>query len=71
MELTRPVPIGVPLTLVTHVERPGRKVSLVAVVLSDGETEVARARALRIRTVDVDLPADTVQPAGRSARIAR
>jgi len=63
VELTRPVPIGVPLTLVTHVERPGRKVSLVAVALFDGQIEVARARALRIRTVDVDLPADTVQPA--------
>jgi hypothetical protein len=51
------------LTLSTGIERPGRKVSIVAVVLSDGETEVARARSLRVRTVDIALPDDTVQPA--------
>ncbi len=62
VELTRPVPVGVPLTLTTQVERPGRKVSLVAAILSDGDAEVARARSLRIRTVDVELPPDTVQP---------
>jgi Thioesterase-like superfamily len=62
VELTRPVPVGVPLTLTTQVERPGRKVSLVAAVLSDGDTEVARARSLRIRTIDLELPLDTAQP---------
>ncbi len=63
IELTRPVPVGVEMSITTHVERPGRKVSLVAVVLSDGDLEVARARSLRIRTADVELPSSTVQPA--------
>ena len=59
VELTRPVPVGVALDLRTEVERPGRKVSLVAVVLRDGDTEVARLRALRIRRERLELPSDT------------
>lgn len=62
IELTRPVPVGRPLAVETVVERPGRKVSLVAAVLFDGETEVARVRALRIRHEQIDLPADLVVP---------
>jgi Thioesterase-like superfamily len=62
IELTRPVPVGADLRLTTTVERPGRKVSLVAAVLADGDTEVARLRTLRIRHADFELPADTVQP---------
>ena len=62
IELTRPVRVGAQLQLATTVERPGRKVSLVAAVLSDGDTEVARMRALRIRHVDHELPENTVQP---------
>jgi hypothetical protein len=49
VELTRPVPVGRPLDLRTTVERPGRRVGLVAAVMSDGDTEVARVRGLRIR----------------------
>jgi len=64
IELTRPVPVGVPLTLTTEVERDGRKVSLVAARLLDGETEVARARSLQIRVKDLDLPGDVVQSPG-------
>lgn len=56
VELTRPVPVGVALDLQTDVERPGRKVSRVGAVLRDGETEVARMRALRIRREHLDLP---------------
>jgi Thioesterase-like superfamily len=63
VELIRPVPIGVEMSLTAHVERHGRKVSLVSAVLSDGDTEVARARSLRIRSADVELPPGTVQPA--------
>lgn len=63
IELTRPVPVGTPLTISTEVERDGRKVSLVAVRLHDGDTEVARARSLRIRTKHVALADDVVQPA--------
>lgn len=62
IELTRPVPVGRPLTLTTDIERPGRKVSLVAARLDDEGTEVARVRALRIRRTDLGLPDDTVQP---------
>ena len=62
IELTRPVPVGRPLTLTTDIERPGRKVSLVSARLDDEETEVARVRALRIRRTDLELPDDTVQP---------
>jgi hypothetical protein len=62
IELTRPVPVGNPLTLTTEIERDGRKVSLVAARLCAGDTEVARARSLRIRVKDLDLPTDVVQP---------
>jgi hypothetical protein len=56
IELTRPVPVGRPLGLDTEVERPGRKVSLVSAVLRDGDVEVARVRALRIRDAAITLP---------------
>lgn len=63
VELTRPVPVGRPLDLVTETERPGKRVSLIAARLLDDGTEVARVRALRIRRNDLVLPDDTVQPA--------
>ena len=62
IELTRPVPVGKPLQLSSKIERHGRKVSLVAARLNDGEVEVARARSLRIRTEPIALPDDAVQP---------
>jgi len=62
VELTRPVPVGRALDLVTEIERPGRRVSLVAARLVDDGTEVARIRALRIRQTSIALPPDTVQP---------
>lgn len=59
VELVRPVPVQQPLTLATRVERPGRKVSLVAVELSDDTGSlVAVARSLRIRSSSVPLPDD-------------
>lgn len=61
-ELTRPVPVGRELRLALTTERPGRRVSLVGAVLTDDGTEVARARALRICTGDVPVPADTITP---------
>ena len=48
VELLRPVPIT-PVRLTTSVERPGRKVQLLTASLHAGDTEVVRARALRIR----------------------
>jgi len=62
VELTRPVPVGRALDLVTEIERPGRRVSLVAARLVDEGTEVARVRALRVRQTTITLPEDTVQP---------
>ena len=62
IELTRPVPVGRTLTVSTEVERDGRKVSLIAVRLHDGDAEVARARSLRIRVKQLALPDDVVQP---------
>jgi acyl-coenzyme A thioesterase PaaI-like protein len=58
VELTRPVPVGTPLTLAAEVERPGRKVSLVGATLRAGDSEVARLRALRVRATRLDLPLD-------------
>lgn len=56
VELTRPVPIGQPLFVAAELERPGRNVSLIGarITLENG-TEVARARALRIRAAEVTL----------------
>ncbi|HKA29294.1 MAG TPA: thioesterase family protein [Candidatus Binatia bacterium] len=60
VELLRPVPVF-PLSVETRLLRPGRKVQLVGVSIHAGEVEVARATALRIRTLDLPLPPDVVQ----------
>lgn len=56
IELTRPVPVQRPLTLTSHIERPGKRVSLIAAALRDGDVEVARVTALRIRRQAIVLP---------------
>ena len=56
VEFMRPVPMA-PLRLRTALIRPGRRVQLLQTSLEDGEQEVARATALRIRQLEVDLPA--------------
>ena len=56
-EILRPVPIG-PVEVEARVVRPGRRVQLVEASLSDGEQELIRARAWRIRTASLDLPAE-------------
>jgi len=55
IELLRPVPLS-PLAVDTAVERAGRKVQLLGLSLWAGEIEVARARVLRIRTKQIELP---------------
>jgi hypothetical protein len=57
VELLRPIPIE-PLVVRCEVVRPGRKVQLVeaAILHAASGTEVARARALRIREAPVALP---------------
>jgi hypothetical protein len=57
LEILRPVPIG-RLTASAEIVRPGRSVELIEGVLSDGEQDLIRARAWRIRTEEVELPAD-------------
>ncbi|MCU1391700.1 MAG: hypothetical protein JWM34_128 [Ilumatobacteraceae bacterium] len=63
IELVRPVPVGVPMSLAVTLERPGRNVSLVgaSLTVADG-TEVARARALRVRVDDIALGDFTPEP---------
>jgi hypothetical protein len=54
VELLRPVPLA-PLALHVRTMRPGRKVQWIeAMLVDDGEHEVARATVLRIRSNDVD-----------------
>jgi hypothetical protein len=61
VELLRPVPVGAPLRVSAEVERPGRMVSLVGSSLSTEQgVEVARARVLRIRRAEVELPSEVV-----------
>jgi len=59
VELLRPVPLE-PLHVAAHVIRPGKKVQLVEATLEHAATgeEVARARALKIRSADVAVPWD-------------
>ena len=61
VELLRPFG-RVPLAVTTKVVRPGRKVQLIESSLWNGEQEVARATALRIRRAPVNVPetADTL-----------
>ena len=57
IELMRPVPLT-PLRLTSEVVRPGRNVQLVEASLWSDSLEVARARALRIRRAEVEVPVD-------------
>src|SRR4029453_12749701 len=61
VELLRPVPVSV-LAVETRLLRPGRKVQLVGASLQAGDTEVARATALRIRTAGLPVPDDLPSP---------
>jgi hypothetical protein len=47
-ELVRPAPVG-DLSVSVRVSRPGRRVMLLDATIDDNGTEVARARALRVR----------------------
>lgn len=61
VELMRPVPLS-PLSAEAGLIRPGRRVQLVEAVLRAGDTEVARARALRIRVARLEVPVDRSGP---------
>lgn len=59
-EILRSVPIA-PVRVEARVVRPGRRVQMVEAELSDGGGEVLmRARAWRIRTARLDLPAEAL-----------
>jgi hypothetical protein len=55
VELLRPVGM-IPLAVRSRLVRPGRKVQLVEASLWNGDVEVARATALRIRQANVEVP---------------
>lgn len=54
IDLMRPVPLT-PLRIETRVVRPGKKLQIVDASLFDGDVEVVRASALRLRTLDTEL----------------
>ena len=54
VEILRPVPLR-PLSVSARVERTGRRVQLLVAVLTDGDTELCRATAWRIRVADLDI----------------
>ncbi len=62
-ELLRPVPLAGPLEVAAQVVRPGRRVQLLDATLTAGDQEVVRARALRIRTEQVAVPAPSAAAA--------
>jgi len=62
VELLRPVPMH-PLSASATVTRPGKKVQVVEASLAADGIVVASARALRIRTAPVEVPAQKPQPA--------
>lgn len=62
VELLRPVPVR-PLSTGAEVERPGRKVGLFSAAVHDGDTLVARATLLGIRTAPVEVPEQAEPPA--------
>jgi hypothetical protein len=61
VELLRPVPLT-PLLVTARIVRPGKRVQLVEAIVAAGETEVARATALRIRVAEVALPPQPIVP---------
>lgn len=75
IELTRPVPVARPLTVETEIERPGRKVSIVAARLLADDKVVAHVRALRIRHLPMTVgdhvrrPPEIDGPAGAGTRM--
>ena len=62
IDLMRPVPLT-PLRIARRVVRPGKKLQIVEATLSDGDVDVARATALRLRTLDDELEPAWSSPA--------
>jgi Acyl-CoA thioesterase C-terminal domain/Acyl-CoA thioesterase N-terminal domain len=58
-EILKSVPIG-PVRVEAEVVRPGRSVQMIEASLSNDEGELMKARAWRIRTAPLEIPADVV-----------
>jgi hypothetical protein len=56
VEIFRPVPLR-PVQVSARIERPGRRVQLLSATLADGDIELCRATAWRMRVTDLDLGA--------------
>ena len=54
VEIFRPVPLR-PVEVSARIEREGRRVQLLTATLTDGNTELCRATAWRMRVADLDL----------------
>ena len=54
VEIFRPVPLR-PVEVAARIEREGRRVQLLTATLTDGNTELCRATAWRMRIADLDL----------------
>jgi hypothetical protein len=52
-DLFRAVPIGPRLTVSTEIVRDGKRIQVVEAVMRDGDLEIARTRALRLRIEDL------------------
>jgi Thioesterase-like superfamily len=61
VEILRPVPLR-PVAVSARVERNGRRVQLLSASLSDGDTELCRATAWRIRITDLDIGDERDEP---------
>ena len=82
VEIFRPVPLR-PVEVAARIEREGRRVQLLTATLTDGNTELCRATAWRMRIADLDLgeqpplevpfagPADSRRAHRRRATIPR
>jgi len=53
VDIVRPVPVGEPLHIDAEILREGKKIQVVDLTLTAGDTVTTRARALRIRDRDV------------------
>jgi hypothetical protein len=72
VEIFRPVPLR-PVEVAARIERPGHRVQMLTATLTDGNTELCRATAWRMRIADLDLgeqPALEVPFAGPADSVA-
>ena len=53
VDIVRPVPVGTPLHVTTEVLREGKRIQVVDLTILAGDTITTRARALRIRDLDL------------------